>query len=247
MVKTHVTIGAILFDATLGIEPTEAWFDPRYWSEQGKATKADGGRGGVAWVETPAGACVLRHYRRGGLMAHLTADRYIWMGASRTRSFREFSMLAQLLDAQLPVPAPVAAFYRREACYYRADLITKAIPNSQTLAVCLKKNTLDFNMAQQVGQTLARFHAFGAYHADLNAHNILLDAEGKVWLLDFDRGRIRRPAYRWQLDNLARLRRSLSKLGAFADKPHFDAHFWHPLCAAYHTALAKADTTHVKE
>ena len=46
------------------------------------------------------------------------------------------------------------------------------------------------------------------------AHNLMLDQHGMVWLLDFDRGALRAPARDWQQDNLARLQRSLRKLGA---------------------------------
>ena len=35
---------------------------------------------------------------------------------------------------------------------------------------------------------------FGLIHADLNARNILVDAEGSIFLIDFDRARIRRGA-----------------------------------------------------
>jgi 3-deoxy-D-manno-octulosonic acid kinase len=38
---------------------------------------------------------------------------------------------------------------------------------------------------------IARFHRAGVWHADLTAHNILLEVRGVPWLLDFDRGRIR--------------------------------------------------------
>jgi len=56
----------------------------------------------------------------------------------------------------------------------------------------------------------------------------------KVWLLDFDRGGVRVAARSWQYANLARLRRSLLKLGAARDgEQRFDAAFWRPLMAAY--------------
>lgn len=237
--QTQSTVnGAILFDAAMQVKPTEAWFDAHYWLARGEAEHLQGGRGSIIFAQTPVGACVLRHYRRGGLIARLSADRYCWTGASRTRSFHEFQLLVRLNNAKLPVPKPVAAYYRHCRWYYTADLMTQRIPAAQTLAESLKLGVLDETFAIHIGQTLARFHALGVYHADLNAHNILRDEHGKVWLLDFDRGRIRRPALSWQQANLARLQRSLKKLGAFKHDMNFAADFWHPLLAAYHAALA---------
>jgi 3-deoxy-D-manno-octulosonic acid kinase len=52
--------------------------------------------------------------------------------------------------------------------------------------------------------------------------------------VDFDRGQLRTPARAWQLANLARLRRSLIKLGAASNgETVFDRHVWNPLMAAY--------------
>ena len=59
--------------------------------------------------------------------------------------------------------------------------------------------------------TLLRVIA-GLDHADLNAHNILFDSNGRGWLIDFDRGVLRIPATHWRERNLKRLLRSLLKL-----------------------------------
>jgi len=233
--------GAILFDAAAcnGTRPDDAWFDPSYWAGRGLAQTRSGGRGGVAFVETPAGACVLRHYHRGGLAARVSADHYLWTGARRTRAFREFHLLDELLASGLPVPAPVAARYTRKGMHYRADLIMRRIPWVETVAERLARGALDPTLAKRVGATIAQFHSAGAFHADLNAHNILVDEHGVVSLIDFDRGSLRKPALAWQQSNLARLRRSFDKLGAQKTLADFDARFWHPMLAAYHAGLAR--------
>jgi 3-deoxy-D-manno-octulosonic acid kinase len=228
---------AILFDRAIGTVPDDAWFERAHWAALGKADVQAGGRGGVVFVETPAGACALRHYHRGGFAARVSADRYLWSGAARTRSFREFRLLAHMAESGLPVSAPVAARYVRDGLSYRADLLTRRIASAQTLAQCLAAATLNAVLAGHVGRTIARFHAAEVWHADLNAHNVLVDAEQGVWLIDFDRGRLRKPALAWQQANLKRLRRSFDKLGA-KRTAHFDAQFWHPLLAAYHAGMA---------
>jgi 3-deoxy-D-manno-octulosonic acid kinase len=47
-------------------------------------------------------------------------------------------------------------------------------------------------------------------HADLNSRNIMLGEQGEVWVLDFDRGRLRAPGA-WSTRSLDRLARSLVK------------------------------------
>lgn len=234
----NLPVGAILHDAALDVRPDAAWFDPAHWSRQGRATAVGGGRGGVQFVDTPVGAAVLRHYRRGGLMRNFSADRYLWTGADNTRAFREFRLLSALLKAGLPVPVPIAARYVRHGFRYTADLLTRLIVDTNTLAERLQSGNLNTATAQAIGVTVASFHAAGAWHADLNAHNILIDRQAGIWVIDFDRGRLLRPAPAWQASNLARLRRSLEKLGA-TRQPDFDARVWHPLLAAYHSELSQ--------
>jgi 3-deoxy-D-manno-octulosonic acid kinase len=233
-----VSDGAVLFDADLPMRVDPAWLDADYWKERSFRHETRGGRGAALYVDTPLGACVLRHYRRGGLAARLSTDRYVWAGAARTRSFREFRLLASLQADGLPVPVPVAARYQRRGAVYRADLLTRRIPQAHTLAEVLAARALDAGAADSVGSALARFHRAGVWHADLNAHNVLIDVALRAWLVDFDRGRRRPPALSWQQANITRLRRSFDKLGAARQQADFDASFWHPMLGAYHRAMA---------
>jgi 3-deoxy-D-manno-octulosonic acid kinase len=224
---------AMVFDAGLAEAPTREWFDPAWWTGQGALNAGGGGRGGVAFLETPVGPCVLRHYRRGGLVAPLLGDRYLWSGRNRSRGFAEFTLLAALQARGLPVPAPIAARCVRHGLYYSADLITRTIGNARTLTEIIAARQLDSLLAGEVGALVARFHAAGVDHADLNAHNILV-ADGKLWLIDFDRGEIRDTGTAWKLANLARLKRSLLKVGACDhDEAKLDREIWTPLMRAY--------------
>jgi len=229
--------GAILFDATVSPQVASPWFDADHWRGQGALSTQSGGRGGVAIIHTPAGECVLRHYRRGGLVARLMGDRYLWTGADRTRSFREFRLLQAMAKLALPVPQVVAAQYRRAGLYYQADLITRRIADTHTLAESLAQGRLDAELAQEVGALVARFHRAGVWHADLNAHNVLISPAG-LYLVDFDRGRMRAPAPGWRMANLQRLRRSLLKLGAAAKgEAVFEQAIWMPLMDGYEETL----------
>lgn len=227
--------GAILRDAAGAVVPDAGWFEPGRWPLAADADTS--GRGGVPFLVTPIGTCALRHYRRGGLVARLVADRYLWTGAERTRAFREFRLLATLAEAGLPVAQPVAARYVRTGPTYRADLLTRRIEKARTLARLLADEGASATLATRVGETIACFHVAGAWHADLNANNVMVDSGGIVWLIDFDRGRLRSPQASWQQANLARLRRSLAKLGLDRGEG-FEQRFWTPLLQAHRGRLA---------
>jgi 3-deoxy-D-manno-octulosonic acid kinase len=228
--------GAVLFDASLAPVVDGDWFEPGCWRARGALEMQGGGRGGVAMIDTPAGACVLRHYHRGGLVAKFNRDSYLWTGATNTRSFVEFRLLAHVASLDLPAPPPVAARYRRHGLTYTADLITRRIDGARTLAQCLADGRLDADLARETGALVARFHRAGIRHADLNAHNVLVTS-GALYLIDFDRGTLRKPAEAWRLANLARLRRSLVKLGAAERIPDFQAAIWGPLVYGYERTL----------
>lgn len=211
-VRTATAQGAILFDRRRLAQADAGLLQPMQWPDAVEAT-GQGGRGTVWFVRGEFGDGVLRHYRRGGLVGRVNRDRYLWQGEDATRSFREFRLLAALRERGLPVPAPLVAGYSRNGGFYRADLLTVLIPAALTLAQRLHADFPPAAIWHRIGETLARFHAEGAYHADLNAHNVMLDVEAQVWLIDFDRGELRTPAQGWQRDNLQRLLRSLRKLG----------------------------------
>ena len=157
---------------------------------------------------------------RGLSHTKLLADGYLWTGAPRTRSFAEWRLLRRLREWDLPVPQPVAARYVREGFTYRADLITVELPVRQTLASLLTDAPLPAARWSAVGSCVGRLHARGVHHADLNAHNLLLGDGDAVYVLDFDRGRLRRRGA-WEPRVLARLRRSLLKVTAELPRDRF--------------------------
>jgi len=227
---------AILYNAGIVKDPGAELFEPAYWLEQQGTTQAVGGRGGVLFIRDGERHWVLRHYKRGGLVGRLLTDQYLFMGAESTRCFREWRLLAHMHALGLPVPIPVAARYKRSGLIYRADLLTVEIPGAQTLAQRLEQFSLDASMWQLIGITLARFHAIGVHHADLNANNIVIDAGDVVHVLDFDRGRVRQVNNGWIDDVLDRLLRSLNKLQVRRGL-HFTLQDWQALRKAHDLRL----------
>jgi 3-deoxy-D-manno-octulosonic acid kinase len=224
----------ILYDEALTGQVTRELFTPEFWQASQAVIGQAHGRGTTWFVRHGDATWVLRRYQRGGSIAVLLGDRYLWTGLSHTRPWREWHMLAHLHAAGLPVPKPVAALACRAGLYYRAALLTEHIPNCRTLAEHLMTSTLPEEAWRAIGHCLRRLHQAGAFHADLNAHNILLNQHGEVFVIDFDRGKLRRPDAGWQRANLRRLRHSLRKLAAQFPPFHFTVADFNALQSAYH-------------
>ena len=228
--------GAILYDDELLSHPHPALFDPAHWPGAPHAVR---GRGAALFISHAGQDWVLRHYRRGGLVGRLLEDHFAWLGTARTRAFREWSLLAELVALGLPVPRPVAARYRRLGLVYTADLITVQLPGVRSLAERLAAGEAGEALWRAVGACIRRFHELDVWHADLNAHNVQVDGSGRVWLLDFDRGRRRPPRAGWRRRNLARLARSLSRLRE-REGLGFTGQHWQWLLAGYEGGTPRA-------
>jgi len=247
--------GAMLYDASrAGNLSTEA-FDPVLLARRGQIVGEARGRGTAWFLSVQNRAWVLRHYRRGGLMRSVSRDRYWWQGEDSTRPFAEWQLTYHLHRAGLPVPAPIAARYRKHGFGYRGDIITERLPEVWSLAQALGAAPLSLLTWIAIGRCVRRFHDLGVCHADLNAHNILLgqsppDPNGldqnaqsellegaepqpeRVYLIDFDRGSLRKPGF-WKDDNLVRLRRSLEKIAWGFPTERFTEDDWHGLLDGY--------------
>ncbi|RDB44654.1 3-deoxy-D-manno-octulosonic acid kinase [Halomonas sp. DQ26W] len=204
-----------LCDANLTPQITPQLFSPAYWREKGRVVGEAPGRGSSLFLDAGSAQWVLRPYRRGGLMARLSRQRYLWTGLEQTRAFRELHLTAELYARDLPVPRPVATAVTRYGLFYEAALITVRIAGARSLADRLTERSASVELLEAVGRTIRRFHDTGLDHVDLNARNLLVDAKERVWLIDLDRCRLRTPGS-WQANNLERLERSLAKFGASA-------------------------------
>ena len=192
-------------------------FDETRLAEQNLISgQAGAGRGNTFFVNLDGHALVLRHYRRGGMVQRVSTNRYVFTGLSRTRAMLEFDILQQMYNMQLPVPKPYACRVIKHGATYEASIVTHRL-QGHTLAHQCCSTTLSDQQWNNIGSTIARFHKEGIYHADLNAHNILISDEGLVSLLDFDRAHFRAvstqpSSEKWCISNLDRLWRSLEKV-----------------------------------
>ena len=202
----------IVYDADRIPQPGPELFDAEHWQRRGALVGQAKGRGSALLLQTEFGPAVLRQYLRGGVPARFSRECYLFLGAGRSRPLAEFRVLAELAQAGLPVPPPLAAACARRGLCYRGWLLMARIPDVAPLADLLATNSEEAILWRRCGATIRRFHAAGVVHADLNARNVLVGPGHAIHLVDFDRARIREGDQAGFHRNLARLKRSLVKL-----------------------------------
>ncbi|WP_394148023.1 3-deoxy-D-manno-octulosonic acid kinase [Shewanella atlantica] len=229
--------GAIAFCDTTPSSISTQWFTYDYWQKLSAITGSSKGRYTTWFVkpdtaETGESEWVLRHYYRGGLMEKLSKDAYLYTGLKHTRAVAELSLLELLYGEGFEVPKPIAANVERSGLSYRADIIIERVEGAQDLVAKLSKSPMSETQWQRLGACIAKFHQRGVYHADLNAKNILI-TDDKFYLIDFDRGEIRKPNPKWQGANLERLLRSFRKELAKLPTLAFSESNWQSLMQGY--------------
>jgi len=227
----------IQYDDSVFPEPDNISFDPIVLEKLNVITGSATGRGTAYYLLMSGIELVLRKYHRGGLISKLLDNKYIWRGLNNTRPWKEWNLLTEMLELGLPVPKPVACRVIKikliVTLFYTADFIMTRIDNAESLSVLLIKSELDNKTWEKIGRTIKQFHNNGINHADLNAHNIMIDEMNKISLIDFDKGRIMPPAVSWQKLNIARLKRSLLKLNQMETSFHYSNKNWQALLRGY--------------
>jgi 3-deoxy-D-manno-octulosonic acid kinase len=134
------------------------------------------------------GSVVIKHYRRGGLMRYFIKQRYLKLG--KTRAQREFELLDIARTIGTNVPQPVA-YAHCGRLFYRAWLVTCQIQQPVSLArLSLLDEKTTKTVMKSVIEQISSLIQNDILHIDLHPGNIVMDAAGIVYLLDFDKGRI---------------------------------------------------------
>jgi 3-deoxy-D-manno-octulosonic acid kinase len=221
----------ILFDTEHFFEPIPKIFTSQYWQALGAITGQATGRGTTYFFQYNNNEYVLRHYCRGGLIGKMLSDQYLYAGLEKSRAWQEFRLLQHMRTLGLACPTPVAAMLKKRSLYYQADIISKRIPNAQDLHHILLMKRLSADVWQKIGQTIAKFHNHQIHHHDLNIHNIMLDAERRIWLIDFDKCEVKQ-GNNWKKSNITRLKRSFEKERRLHNI-HWQLSDWQSLVSAY--------------
>lgn len=145
-----------------------------------------GGRAPVKHVSMGLlGPVVIKSYRRGGMMARLTRDRFTRVG--KTRSRREFEFLTHAARAGVTVPTPLI-HVSEGFPFYRAWLVTREINGHGSFIDLTRKNP---EKAAELMPVISRNIQFliqdNIHHVDLHPGNIILNGDGIPHIIDFDK------------------------------------------------------------
>lgn len=187
------------------------------WAETRSERRVTTGRGVLCQVRLGESVAAVRHYYRGGWMARLWTDRYF---DATPRPLAELRTSEALREAGVPTPRVLAAIVYRGPVGYRADLATEWLEPGHDLEALLAPNgypDADRHAGlAATGRLIARAHAAGLDHPDLNVGNLFVgplpQGDWRAWMLDLDRARVGQPGERRAGANLERLQRSIRKL-----------------------------------
>lgn len=233
----HLQNTTLLYHPDYKDELTQQWFHASYWQQQEKIVGAKKGRATAWFFKHQQLTGVLRHYWRGGLVGKLLSDQYLYFGLKQTRVYKEFTLMMRLRELGLNVPTPIGAKIKTSGFIYRGDIITEAVTGAKSVLDILITRPLSQSELKAIAATLSDFHNHGVYHADLNINNILFDDTGKVFIIDFDRGEIKKPHPSWQTENIKRLARSFAKEQGRNEQMHWRQSDWQSLICDYQALL----------
>jgi len=177
-------------------------------------TKRTGGRGQLRRIALPDGVAVVRRSVRGGVLGPLLGHWSLDGG----RFLREISLSEAMRRRGIPTPEMIGGVrWRRFPGLFRWEIATREVEGARTLAEALDQEAdraAVGRLLETTARLLRRFHDAGFLHRDLNAHNIIFAPGGEAMIVDLDGGRLMaKVSPRLRLRNLARLYRSLHKLG----------------------------------
>lgn len=235
--KIHKSATSIIvYDDRLIDQIDADMFGAGFWPRAETVPGYSGGRGATLFVEYEQQMWVLKHYHRGGMVGRWLDDGFLWLGQDNTRSVMEYDLLREMVTDGLPVPIPVAAHVKRDGPRYTADLITLRIPDVTPFSARLALGPAAPSVWESVGRCIAEFHRRGYYHADLSTHNLQINPQDQIYLLDWDRGRNLAPGS-WRKKNLERLKRSCIKISGDGNAA-FGTDDWEALLRGYRAVRA---------
>lgn len=135
------------------------------------------------------GPVAVKAYTRGGLVNHLTKHHYLRTGKPRCQ--KEFEIMSIVRQFGISVPDPIAFGYLGQMVY-RGWLVTREINRPLNLAqLCLADENRCRSALATLADQIYRLVENHVIHVDLHPGNVLADDNDRVYIVDFDRARIK--------------------------------------------------------
>ena len=148
-----------------------------------------GGRSSVLFEEINGlGSIVIKYYRRGGLIRYLVKQRYFKCG--KTRGQKEYELLQKVRLLGINVPEPISFSYHGRL-FYKGWLVTREIKEHQTLAnLSFSNENRTLKIMKEVTRQISILIKNNILHVDLHPGNVIVDNQDRVYIIDFDKGRL---------------------------------------------------------
>jgi len=145
-----------------------------------------GGRRPVSQTDLKEiGPVVIKHYRRGGILARFIEKTYLTCGKKRSQI--EFEQMYKVRKLGVSTPEPIA-YACKGRFFYQTWLITAKIEHHLSMAE-LSRIAPDRTVTalKMLGSQLSILIDNGVMHADFHPGNVLVDDREQVFLVDFDK------------------------------------------------------------
>lgn len=135
------------------------------------------------------GRVVVKHYLRGGILRFFLQRSYLRHGEYRSK--HEFLMLARVRQLGISAPRPIA-YGIEGGLFYHTWLVLSELEGVIALAdLAQEKNSGRFeNAMEQLVIQVERMIENRVFHIDLHPGNVVVDGNGHLFILDFDKARM---------------------------------------------------------
>ena len=141
------------------------------------------GRGRIAFVENSSRHMTLKQLRRGGALGSLWRDRF----PSRERLTANLSTPTLARERGVSTPAALALLLvSGPPGLWRGWLALETVPRARDMMQRVLQQTPTAEVWGEVLAVVHSLHDAGIDHPDLNLGNLLLDEDGKAWVIDLD-------------------------------------------------------------
>ncbi|HMO02789.1 MAG TPA: lipopolysaccharide kinase InaA family protein [Oligoflexia bacterium] len=159
-----------------------------------------GGRGAISFTSIPTiGPIVIKEYYRGGFLGGILNNLHLRF-TPNGRGKAEYNTLKFAREQGINVPEPLG--YAEVGVYlYRTWSFMREVEGAVNLVeLCKKDPSLITKIMPKLIEQIKKLFNCGIFHPDLHPGNVLVQPDGTVFLVDFDK------ALYWQ-GNLADLKR----------------------------------------
>lgn len=147
------------------------------------------GRADVVRTEIKGlGHVVIKYYKRGGLVRRFNENVYLRRGIPRSR--HEFEMIQKARGLGISCPEPLV-WAIKGGLFYKAFLITRNIGDHGSLVdICIKNPNECVSNLEKAAEQASLLIQNRIHHVDFHPGNVLVDNQGKVYVIDFDKAQI---------------------------------------------------------